>query len=69
MRVDPISAGRLRGLAAGATAAVLALGFGSPAGAQTCGLTFVTGPSGSITDPSIEIGNPMVVRFLGDDCN
>jgi hypothetical protein len=59
MRVDPISAGRLRGLAAGATAAVLALGFGSPAGAQTCGLTFVPGPSGSLTDPSIAIGDPM----------
>lgn len=59
MRLDPISAGRLRGLAAGTTAAVLALGFGSPAGAQTCGLTFVPGPSGSIADPSIAIGDPM----------
>ena len=59
MGVDPISAGRLRSLAAGATAAALALGVSSPAGAQTCGLTFVAGPSGSITDPSIEIGDPM----------
>jgi hypothetical protein len=56
MGVDPSDGGRLRGMAA---AAVLALGYCSPAGAQTCGLTFVTGPSGSLTDPSIEIGDPM----------
>ena len=59
MGVDPISAGRLRGLAAAATAAVLAFGYCLPADAQTCGLTFVTGPSGSLTDPSIETGDPM----------
>ena len=47
-------------LAARAVAGVLAFGCSAGVGAQqTCGLSFIPGPSGQINDPSIEMGSPI----------